>query len=68
MVHPAIKPDDMGIGRDPNFSIIFEEMKRLGSRIRRIDAARPVVNQVAQVLAPEKSVELAWLRGRVDAA
>ena len=30
MVHPTTKPDDMRLGRDPNFSIIFEEMKRLG--------------------------------------
>jgi putative ABC transport system substrate-binding protein len=30
MVHPATKPDDLRLGRDPNFSIIFEEMKRLG--------------------------------------
>jgi putative tryptophan/tyrosine transport system substrate-binding protein len=30
ILHPATKPDDMRIGGDPNFSIIFEEMKRLG--------------------------------------
>jgi putative tryptophan/tyrosine transport system substrate-binding protein len=30
MVHPATNPDDMKIGRDPNYTILFEEMKRLG--------------------------------------
>jgi putative ABC transport system substrate-binding protein len=30
MVHPATKPADMRIGGDPNYAIIFEEMKRLG--------------------------------------
>jgi putative ABC transport system substrate-binding protein len=30
MVNPALKPEDMRIGGDPNYSIIFEEMKRLG--------------------------------------
>ena len=30
MIHPATKPDDMRIGGDPNYAIIFEEMKRLG--------------------------------------
>jgi putative tryptophan/tyrosine transport system substrate-binding protein len=30
MIHPATKPEDMRIGGDPNFSIIFEEIKRLG--------------------------------------
>ena len=30
MVHPATKPDEMSIGGDPTFEIIFEEMKRLG--------------------------------------
>jgi putative tryptophan/tyrosine transport system substrate-binding protein len=30
MIHPATKPDDMRIGGDANFAIIFEEIKRLG--------------------------------------
>ena len=30
MVHPATKPADMRIGGDPNYAIVFEEMKRLG--------------------------------------
>jgi putative ABC transport system substrate-binding protein len=30
MVNPALKPEDMRIGGDPNYAIIFEEMKRLG--------------------------------------
>ena len=30
MMHPAIKTNDMRIGGDPSFTIIFEEMKRLG--------------------------------------
>jgi putative ABC transport system substrate-binding protein len=30
MIHPAMKPDDMRIGGDPNFALIFEEIKRLG--------------------------------------
>src|SRR5579859_7958551 len=30
MIHPATKPEDMRIGGDPNFTIIFEEIKRLG--------------------------------------
>jgi ABC-type uncharacterized transport system substrate-binding protein len=30
MIHPATKPGDMRIGGDPNFTIIFEEIKRLG--------------------------------------
>jgi putative ABC transport system substrate-binding protein len=30
MIHPATKPSDMRIGGDPNFTIIFEEIKRLG--------------------------------------
>src|SRR6516162_2152466 len=30
MVHPATKPADMRVGGDPNYTIIFEEMKRLG--------------------------------------
>lgn len=30
MVHTSMKPDDMRIGGDPNYAIIFEEMKRLG--------------------------------------
>jgi putative tryptophan/tyrosine transport system substrate-binding protein len=30
MIHPATKPDDMRIGGDPNYAIIFEEIKRLG--------------------------------------
>jgi putative ABC transport system substrate-binding protein len=30
MVHPATKPVDMRIGGDPNYTIIFEEIKRLG--------------------------------------
>ena len=30
LVHPATKPEDMRIGGDPNYAILFEEMKRLG--------------------------------------
>jgi putative tryptophan/tyrosine transport system substrate-binding protein len=30
MVSPASKPEDMRIGGDPNYTIVFEEMKRLG--------------------------------------
>ncbi|HWX26714.1 MAG TPA: hypothetical protein VNZ53_04650, partial [Steroidobacteraceae bacterium] len=30
IIHPATKPDDMRIGGDPNFTIFFEEIKRLG--------------------------------------
>jgi putative tryptophan/tyrosine transport system substrate-binding protein len=30
MVHPATKPDEMRIGGDPNYAIIFEELQRLG--------------------------------------
>ena len=30
MMAPATKPEDMRIGGDPNYTIIFEEMKRLG--------------------------------------
>jgi putative ABC transport system substrate-binding protein len=30
MFHPAMKPIDMRIGGDPSYTIIFEEMKRLG--------------------------------------
>jgi putative tryptophan/tyrosine transport system substrate-binding protein len=30
MINPALKPADMRIGGDPSYSIIFEEMKRLG--------------------------------------
>jgi putative ABC transport system substrate-binding protein len=30
MINPAVKPADMRIGGDPSYSIIFEEMKRLG--------------------------------------
>jgi putative ABC transport system substrate-binding protein len=30
MVHPATKPADMRIGGDPNYTMIFEEIKRLG--------------------------------------
>src|SRR5215831_3428317 len=30
MFHPAMKPTDMRIGGDPSYTIIFEEMKRLG--------------------------------------
>src|SRR5262245_51610137 len=30
MINPAVKPADMRIGGDPAYSIIFEEMKRLG--------------------------------------
>ena len=30
MVHPATKPGDMRIGGDPNYAIVFEEMRRLG--------------------------------------
>jgi putative ABC transport system substrate-binding protein len=30
MIHPATKPDDMRIGGDPNYGILFEEIKRLG--------------------------------------
>jgi putative tryptophan/tyrosine transport system substrate-binding protein len=30
MVHPATRPDEMRIGGDPTFEVIFEEMKRLG--------------------------------------
>jgi putative ABC transport system substrate-binding protein len=30
MIHPALKPDDMRIGGDPNYAILFEEIKRLG--------------------------------------
>jgi putative tryptophan/tyrosine transport system substrate-binding protein len=30
MVHSAMKPDDMRTGGDPNYAVIFEEMKRLG--------------------------------------
>jgi len=30
MINPAMKPADMRIGGDPNYTIIFEEMKRLG--------------------------------------
>ncbi len=30
MVHPATKPDEMRIGGDPTFEVIFEEIKRLG--------------------------------------
>jgi putative tryptophan/tyrosine transport system substrate-binding protein len=30
IVHPATKPDDMRIGKDPNYSVIFEEMQHLG--------------------------------------
>ena len=28
MINPAMKPADMRIGGDPNYTIIFEEMKR----------------------------------------
>jgi putative tryptophan/tyrosine transport system substrate-binding protein len=30
MINPALKPADMRIGGDPSYSILFEEMKRLG--------------------------------------
>jgi len=30
MLHPTMKPADMRVGGDPNYAIIFEEMKRLG--------------------------------------
>lgn len=30
MVHPSLKPADMGIGGDSVYAIVFEEMKRLG--------------------------------------
>jgi putative tryptophan/tyrosine transport system substrate-binding protein len=30
VIHPATKPDDMRIGGDPNFTIMLEEIKRLG--------------------------------------
>lgn len=30
MVHPALKPADMRSGGDPTYTIIFEELKRLG--------------------------------------
>jgi putative tryptophan/tyrosine transport system substrate-binding protein len=30
MIHPAFKPDNMRIGGDPIYALIFEEMKRLG--------------------------------------
>jgi putative ABC transport system substrate-binding protein len=30
MIHPATKPADMRIGGDPNYTMIFEEIKRLG--------------------------------------
>ena len=30
MVHPATKPADMRIGGDPNYTILLEEMQRLG--------------------------------------
>jgi len=30
MIHPATKPDDMRIGGDPHYAILFEEIKRLG--------------------------------------
>jgi putative ABC transport system substrate-binding protein len=30
MFHPATKPEEMRIGGDPTYAIIFEEMKRLG--------------------------------------
>jgi putative tryptophan/tyrosine transport system substrate-binding protein len=30
MIHPATKPEDMRIGGDPHFTIILEEIKRLG--------------------------------------
>jgi putative tryptophan/tyrosine transport system substrate-binding protein len=30
LAHPATKPEDMRIGDDPNYTVFFEEMKRLG--------------------------------------
>ena len=30
MVHPATKPDEMRIGGDPTYAILFEEVERLG--------------------------------------
>jgi putative ABC transport system substrate-binding protein len=30
MVHPATKSDDMRIGGDPTYTVLFQEMKRLG--------------------------------------
>jgi putative ABC transport system substrate-binding protein len=30
MIHPATKPDEMRIGGDPHYAILFEEIKRLG--------------------------------------
>ena len=30
MIHPATKAEDLRIGGDPNYTIIFEEMKRFG--------------------------------------
>jgi hypothetical protein len=30
MVHPTTNPADMKIGGDPNYAIVFQEMKRLG--------------------------------------
>src|SRR5262245_57515055 len=30
LVDPAISPDEMRIGGDPNYAILFEEVKRLG--------------------------------------
>lgn len=30
MMHPAMKPADMRSGGDPSYTIIFEELKRLG--------------------------------------
>ena len=30
MIHPTTKPEDLSIGGDPDYTIILEEIKRLG--------------------------------------
>ena len=55
MVHPATKSDDMRIGGDPTYTVIFQEMKRLGY----VEGANLIVDRYSAEGRPDHFREIA---------